>query len=139
MAAVTDLEERLHDALVSHGTGLAAAYLFGSIARGDDRPGSDVDVAVLFEDDPPPRLEGLPVDLHDALQTAAGRRLDLVVLNGAPPDLGHRILRDGRLILDRNPSRRIAFEVRTRNAYFDLLPVLRRYRQQPSKAPTGPR
>lgn len=32
-------------------------------------------------------------------------------------------------ILDRDPSLRIAFEVRTRNEWFDLQPILRQYRR----------
>ncbi len=39
------------------------------------------------------------------------------------------MLRDGILVVDRDPSRRIEFEVRRRNEYFDLLPVLREYRR----------
>jgi len=38
------------------------------------------------------------------------------------------VLRDGRLVVDRDRSARIAFEVRTRNEAFDLEPILRRYR-----------
>jgi hypothetical protein len=38
------------------------------------------------------------------------------------------VLRDGRLLIDRNRSARIAFEVRTRNEAFDLEPMLTRYR-----------
>jgi len=53
----------------------------------------------------------------------------LIVLNRAPTDLVHRVLRDGRLLLDRDPSKRIRFEVRKRNEYFDLEPALRRYRE----------
>ena len=50
------------------------------------------------------------------------------MLNSAPADLRIRVLRDGHLIVDRDKSRRIAFEVRTRNEFFDLEPILRRYR-----------
>ena len=46
-----------------------------------------------------------------------------------PADLIHRVLRDGVLLVDRNPNRRIAFEVRARNDYFDLLPYLTEYRR----------
>ena len=99
--------------------GVATAYLFGSLARGDDHPSSDADVGVLFSSDPPRTLAGLHFD----------RRVQLVVLNRAPADLIHRVLRDGILLLDRDPSARIRFEVRSRNAYFDLLPILRRYRR----------
>jgi len=38
--------------------GTAAVYVFGSVARADSKPG-DVDVAILFEHDPPRTLEGL--------------------------------------------------------------------------------
>lgn len=56
-------------------------------------------------------------------------RVDLVVMNGAPSDLIHRILRDGILLCEPDRSARIAFEVRSRNDYFDLQPARARYRQ----------
>lgn len=59
--------------------------------------------------------------------------VDLVVLNAASPDLVHRVLRDGILLLERDRPARIAFEVRARNAYFDLQPVLARYRRGPAR------
>lgn len=106
-----------------------AAYLFGSHARGEARPDSDIDLAVLTREpvarallDPLARLE---MDLADTL----GRDIDLVDLRSAPPDLVHRVLRDGRLLLDRDPDRRAEFEVASRNAYFDLLPYLKEYRR----------
>ncbi len=105
------------------------AYLFGSRARGDAVAASDVDVAVLFEQDPPRTLAGLHLDLADDLTAATGQPVDLVVLNRAPADLIHRVLRDGVLILERDRAARVRFEVRARNAYFDLLPHLRRYRR----------
>jgi predicted nucleotidyltransferase len=108
---------------------LVCAYLFGSCARGDAVARSDVDVAVLFATDPPRTLDGLHLDLADDLSAALGRRVDLVVLNRAPVDLIHRVLRDGVLLIDRDPAVRIRFEVRARNEYFDLLPHLQRYRR----------
>jgi predicted nucleotidyltransferase len=109
--------------------GIAAAYLYGSVARGTARDDSDVDVAVLFERDPPQTLEGLHADLAHALEEALGRPVDLAILNRAPVDLAHRVLRDGVLACDANRSARIRFEVRARNEYFDLEPYLRRYRR----------
>ncbi|MBK1630111.1 DNA polymerase subunit beta [Thiohalocapsa halophila] len=122
--------EKLTDALRGEDGDLLCAYLFGSVARGEDRPDSDVDLAVLFRDDPPRTLAGLHLDLADRLTGAlGGRRVDLVVLNRAPVDLVHRVLRDGVLLLERDRSARIRFEVRARNEYFDLLPHLERYRR----------
>jgi predicted nucleotidyltransferase len=105
-----------------------AVYLFGSRARGDGDEHSDVDVAVLLREAPPATLAGLLCGRRDQLQEALGIPVDLIVLNRAELDLIHQILRDGVLVLDRDPSRRIRFEVQARNAYWDLEPFLRRYR-----------
>ncbi|RKT45034.1 type VII toxin-antitoxin system MntA family adenylyltransferase antitoxin [Thiocapsa rosea] len=127
------LVSRLEAALAhepGHGSGaIACAWLFGSRARGTGRPTSDLDLAVLFSEDPPRTLEGLHLDLADRLTGEVGRPVDLVVMNRAPVDLVHRVLRDGILLLERDRSARIRFEVRARNEYFDLLPHLLRYRR----------
>jgi predicted nucleotidyltransferase len=107
---------------------VVAVYLFGSVARGAAGPASDVDVAVLFARNPPALLAGPRFSLEGDLERALGRPVDLVVLNDAPVDLRTRVLRDGRILIDRDRSARIAFEVRTRNEAFDLQPILAEYR-----------
>ncbi|MEF8726735.1 MAG: nucleotidyltransferase domain-containing protein [Accumulibacter sp.] len=123
------LIESLRQFFASRGEDLACVYLFGSQARGTAGPASDVDLGVLLAGDPPRTLEGLGIDLAADLAAAIGRHVDLVVLNRAPADLIHRVLRHGVLVCERDRSARIRFEVQARNAYFDLLPYLREYRQ----------
>jgi uncharacterized protein YutE (UPF0331/DUF86 family) len=67
--------------------------------------------------------------LEAALETLLHLPVLIVVLNRAPVDLAKRVLGDGILLLDRDPSRRIRFEVRTRQEFWDLEPFLRRYRR----------
>ena len=122
-------EKQLRDHLLASSRGIAAAYLFGSVARGETGPGSDIDVAVLYTDAPPSTVHSPPVALEGELERLLGRRVEVVVLNTAPVDLVHRVLRDGKLLFEGDRSARIAFEVKTRNEYFDLLPFLRRYRR----------
>lgn len=109
--------------------GIAAAYLFGSVARGTAGPRSDVDVGVLYDEDPPLTLEGLGLRLEGDLETLLGKPVQLVVLNHAPVDLAIRVLRDGKLLVDRDRSRRVRFEVKTRFDFWDLEPYLRLYRK----------
>jgi predicted nucleotidyltransferase len=129
--------QRLREYFDLHPEGIAAVYLFGSIARSAGGPHSDLDVGVLFEHDPPSTLAGSGLGLEGELERRMGRRVDLVVLNRAPVDLVHRVLRDGLIVFDPAPLARIHFEVRSRNAYFDLKPFLDRYRRKARAAADG--
>jgi hypothetical protein len=106
-----------------------AAYLFGSVARAEAGPESDVDVAVLLPDGAPPDLQRTGLRIEGDLERRVGRPVQVVILNHAPVDLVHRVLRDSVLLSESDRGARIRFEVRARNEYFDLLPFLRRYRR----------
>ena len=114
--------------------GAVAVYLFGSVARGEARADSDVDVGVLFEQEPPATLDAPQFAVEAELERRFGRAVQVVALNRASSDLVHRVLRDGRLVLDRDPAARTRFEVRSRNEYFDMAPIRRLYRRYPSQA-----
>jgi len=128
--SLMQLEQRVTEELASADDRLVAAYLFGSVARGTDSSSSDIDVGLLLRTAPSGELNDLRFTLEGNLERALGQRTQVVILNNAPPDLVHRVLRDGRLLLDRDRAARIRFEVRARNEYFDLLPILNRYRRR---------
>lgn len=76
------------------------AVLFGSVARGSQRPHSDLDLLVRFRhDDHQARAE-----LVDAVQEASGRRVQLVSVEQAEeaPLLLADVLSDGRVLVDRD-------------------------------------
>ena len=126
-----DLREIL-SARLAKASGLVAAYLFGSHARGTAVPGSDVDVALWLVDGPT-TLAGLRLDLAADLEQQLGVPVDLVVLNNAPSDLVHRVLQDGVILVENDRSARIRHEVRARNDYFDMLPIRNEYRRSRSR------
>jgi predicted nucleotidyltransferase len=136
---LAEVEQRVRHFFGNRARDVAAVYLFGSVARGTTTSSSDVDVGVLLSQDPAPTLEGLLLDLEADLERELGVPVQVVVLNTAPCDLAHRVLRDGRLVVDRDSSRRIRFEVRVRNEFFDLEPILRRYRKQDTAPPASRR
>ena len=101
---------------------VANALLFGSRARGSERPDSDVDVAVQL-------IPGAPRDaravggLAARLETATAHSIGLVLLDEAPPPLAYRIFRDGRLLVERDHSRLVARKARAILDYLDFKPV----------------
>ena len=71
--------------------------VFGSAARGEMRPGSDIDLLVEFLPDADVGLvehAGLMLDLARLL----GRRVDLVSKNGLKPRIRSSVLADARLL-----------------------------------------
>jgi predicted nucleotidyltransferase len=111
---------------------IVAAWLFGSVARGAARRDSDVDVGILFREAPARTLAGVGrvYRLEEDLAEATGLPVQIVSLHRAPVDLIVRVLREGKLLVDREPLRRIGFEVAARKELWDLEPYLRLYRGQ---------
>jgi predicted nucleotidyltransferase len=122
------IEANLKAFFEEHPRGAVAAYLFGSVARGEAHSDSDVDVGILFATEPPATLDSPQFAIEAELERLLGRPVQVVALNRASADLVHRVLRDGHLVLDRDRSARIRFEVRSRNQYFDMAPIRRLYR-----------
>lgn len=105
MAAIMVALDEVVD-LLDREAGIDALWVYGSEAAGRARADSDVDLAALFRERP------APVDLMELAGRAAallGRPVDLVDLDGASPLLAYQVLKHGRLVADRNPSRRYRF------------------------------
>ena len=107
---------------------VVAAWLFGSVARGEARPDSDLDLGIVLRRrgdtalDHHRRLRALAADLETVSE---GRTIDLVVLESQGPIFCHRVLSEGRLVHDADRERRIDFESDTHVRYFDFLPTWR--------------
>jgi predicted nucleotidyltransferase len=103
---------------------IAAAWIFGSVARGDAVQGSDLDVAVLLKADRAGPDRGWLYDLAASLERhSPSGRVDVLVLGAQGPVLRHRVLREGKLIHDADPDARIAFEAATISEYLDWKPT----------------
>jgi predicted nucleotidyltransferase len=98
------------------------ALVFGSLARGTAHAGSDLDVAVGVKSST--RIGALELgDLLARLERAAGRSVDLVVLDEAPPGLAYRIFRDGRVIVEKNHRALVERKTRAILEYLDFRPI----------------
>lgn len=104
------------------------AYLFGSQARGDDQPHSDMDVAVYVDmARVPDSPYGYAAELATELGSAVGsNRVDIVLLNQATPLLYHRVLRDGVRLCSRDLRDTTTREAQALSRYCDYVPHLRK-------------
>ena len=92
------------------------AYLFGGLAKGDAKPLSDVDIAVYLDegvDHIQAKLDILE-DLIDILNTD---QIDLIVLNQSSLPLSMNVIKNNRLLVDKQPF--------VRHAHYSL--VMRKY------------
>ncbi|MCG8400442.1 MAG: nucleotidyltransferase domain-containing protein [Firmicutes bacterium] len=85
---------------------VAGAYLFGS-ALAKCRPDSDIDIALVPEDIELTEREKMRLEDEVAAHFTplAGHFFDIVLLDPNKPVFGYQVLREGRLIYDRNHER----------------------------------
>ncbi|MCD5416185.1 nucleotidyltransferase domain-containing protein [Candidatus Bipolaricaulota bacterium] len=112
------------------------AYLFGSAAQGRMNRLSDIDIALLVDEEKFKELDiGRPYGYKAAM--IAGlmgllrmNEIDLVLLHQASPLLANEVISEGSLLFCRDEDVRIAFEVSVKHRYIDtepLRPIKRHY------------
>jgi predicted nucleotidyltransferase len=103
---------------------VAAAYVFGSVARGKATPRSDLDVGVVY------RQRGS--DVHDRLATSLAvelaratgfEEIDIVDLEAQGSIFAHRVLCDGIRAYEGDRTRRVDFESETIVRALDFMPT----------------
>lgn len=95
------------------------AYLFGGLAKGKTLPISDIDIAVFLCDDVNYHEEKMEIlgNLIDILKTD---EIDLVILNKSPLPLTARIIKNKKILVDKDAFLRHRFESLTLRKYFDF-------------------
>ncbi len=130
MSVLPETLMRLHTTL-GDTRGLVSAYVFGSIAEGREHRESDVDLGVLLDRRVyPSSAERFEVRLRliPRLQASAGREVDLVILNDAPPHLARRIMSEGQRLVLVDAAADHAHRRLVLSRAADLEPFLRRAR-----------
>lgn len=110
---------------------VSAAWVFGSVATGKDRPDSDIDIAVLF-------IKGLDKHVRFDMRLAiaaeladlTGREVDVIDMQAAPLLLQHQVRRFGYLLFEKDHIYRVNFDVKSRREFFDFLPRLEKRNRQ---------
>ena len=108
---------------------VVAAYQFGSTVRGREGPLSDLDIAILVDDErAPSAVDLLRIELllaYDLQKQLHVPEVDLITLNRQRLPLQYAVLRTGRLIYDADPKYRVRFTQKVIQAYLDFQPTAR--------------
>ena len=108
---------------------IEVAYIFGSMARGTESALSDIDVAILIDDqqinEDKFRYGYKAEILADLMKILKTNNVDLVILNEANTLLRHRVLYHGKLIYSKNEKKRIEFQTNTIDKYIDFKELMK--------------
>jgi len=98
-----------------------AVFLFGSVAEGRARRGSDLDLAIVTRS---PALRERRLEIQAALVNAGLDPVDLVFLDGRDVVLKYEAVRPNCLVYAKDTFDRGAYYSRTIREYLDFLPYL---------------
>ncbi len=102
-------------------------YLFGSTAYDKTISTSDIDLAVYLDKEECKDFFEKRLELIAKFSKNLKKETDIVILNTAPPFLRYVVLKEGKLIFERDEGQRIDFELKSLNEYFDFKPILDMY------------
>lgn len=104
---------------------VSALYLFGSAARGRATKDSDIDIAVLINENQLKKksFDYFKNDYYNASPSFSLGPVDIVILNTASPYLKHRVLKTGEILFDRNRKLRVNFTAKAIMEYIDFRPI----------------
>ncbi len=106
---------------------IALAILYGSVARGREHPGSDIDLAIAMDARSPCAGDTL-VDISLACGEVTGYEVQVRDLARAQGLYLREVLTSGIVIVDRDPSVRAELLIRMLDFTEDMLPAIRRIR-----------
>ncbi|MCP4749760.1 MAG: nucleotidyltransferase domain-containing protein [Proteobacteria bacterium] len=105
------LEKMIADRLESYP--IEVLYIFGSFASGKAGKLSDLDIGLLLSStlSASERFD-LRLELSNRLSSTTARRVDIVVLNDAPPTLANEVIANGKLVFCRDEDVRSPSKLR---------------------------
>ena len=118
--------------LKRHCKAMVTVYLFGSFVT--DEPFSDIDIGILLKESNRKTLNA-ELGLESQIEKNINYPVDVRILNTAPLSFVRHVIKNGRLIVDINPTFRSNFESLTARKYFDFSRFRKRYLEDVCNAP----
>ena len=97
-----------------------AIYLFGSYAKGNARPSSDIDICVITE-------KKIPRSAKEEIMSNSSKNIDISLFWDLPPVIRFRVFREGRLLYAKDKLSLQRLKVATLKSYLDIQPMIKKY------------
>jgi predicted nucleotidyltransferase len=97
--------------------GVISIYLFGSYARGREKPFTDIDICVVADRDAN----------RDEILSHSSKKIDISIFHDLPLSMRFRVIKEGKLLFSRDELKLHRIIVATIRSYLDFkLHILRR-------------
>lgn len=114
---------------IFNGSPILFAYLYGSHAKGEPHPFSDLDIAVFIDSKKKYADLNLEISFSLRLDELLNHRYSTEIrkINNLPLTVVGEILKYAHVIYCRDETKRVEYETQSRLAYFDFLHVIRHH------------
>lgn len=97
-----------------------AIYLFGSYATGRTKPTSDVDICVIAKKD-------IQKGAKEEILSNSSKKIDMAMFWDLPPVIRWRVLKEGKLLYEKNPLTLHRIKIEALKSYLDFQPIIRKH------------
>jgi len=97
-----------------------AIYLFGSYAKGNAKPISDIDICVLTK-------RNIPTRVKEEILSNSSKNIDISIFWDLPPTIRFRVFKEGKLLYKRDGIALQRVKVATLKSYLDIQPMIKRH------------
>jgi predicted nucleotidyltransferase len=123
------IKEKLIKIVKNHNY-VQAVYLFGSQARGQEKKDSDIDIAVLLENNYTEKSGEIKVEFYEELIKAGLDNIDLVILNQASALLKYEVVKENYLLYKKEEFDAASYQSLTIRKYLDFEYYLKQNQQK---------
>ncbi|PHP45141.1 nucleotidyltransferase [Methanosarcinales archaeon ex4572_44] len=102
------------------GIEVEAIYLFGSYAKGNAKPISDIDICVLTK-------KNITKNIKENILSNSSKKIDISIFWDLPPTLRFRVFKEGKLLYKKDEISLQRVKITTLKSYLDIQPMIKRH------------
>jgi len=97
-----------------------AVYLFGSYAKGDVKPFSDIDICVITE-------RNISKQVKEEILSNSSEKIDISIFWDLPLVIRFRVIKEGKLLYKKDDLKLQRIKIDTFNSYSDFRPTIKKH------------